>query len=219
MVSITDVCRCVQHMWPLLHEVLNTEISWPSKDEWRNRKNIGPELPGVVGIIDGTSHEIQPPRDNQRAFYSGCRKYHFIHTQIICDNNLNIRYISPGFNGHENDAQIYHQLPEIGENAPVLRLPPDCWILADSIYPCSKPLLTPYRSNQFPKNNPDEFSRRQRFNDVIRKHRVYVEHVIGRVKQYKIISSIHRHELSDLQCIVFLCACLTQRRHRLFETL
>jgi hypothetical protein len=67
--------------------------------------NNWPDMPNVVGAIDGTSHAIQrPSAEPERLFYSGHRHYHCLHTQIIIDNNNNICYIHSGFLGHLNDS-------------------------------------------------------------------------------------------------------------------
>lgn len=215
-VSITDVWRCISSTWPVLYESVRDEIKWPSEDEWIHLRNNWTELPGVVGAIDGCSHEIQQPTEDQHVYYSGCRKFHCVHSQVIIDNELNIRYISSGYAGHFNDAQTYRKIPRIGENLD-LNLPGNCWLLADKIYPCEKPLITPYRRNQIPRNNQDEALRRRYLNDSITRHRVYVEHVIGRIKQFRVIGTVYRHDISDLKDIVRLCACLTQRRYKLFD--
>ena len=217
LVSITDISRCLRSMWPLLLDVVKEEIKWPTRREWTRLKNSWPDLPGVVGAIDGTSHKIQKPLENQRKFYSGCRKYHCVHSQILIDSELNIRYVSSGFYGHLNDAQTFRELPEFGEHNLNYYMPPNCWVLADKIYPCIKPLITPYRKNQIPKNDLNEARRRNLFNDLIVAHRVYVEHVIGRLKQYRIIGSVYRHDITELGRIVYLCACLTQRRVELLD--
>ena len=51
------------------------------------------DLPSVVGFINGTSHRIYKPGIDQASFYSGHRKAHVIHTQIIVDVRFKIRYI------------------------------------------------------------------------------------------------------------------------------
>ena len=59
-------------------------ILWPSQREWVYLGGNWPEIPAVVGCIDGTSHEILMPMvENQAEFNSGHRKYHCYHTQVL----------------------------------------------------------------------------------------------------------------------------------------
>ncbi|CAC5357895.1 unnamed protein product [Mytilus coruscus] len=123
-----------------------------------------PEMPNVVGMIDGTSHEILiPSTEPQQDFYSGHRKYHCIHTQVICDNDKNICYIHSGFLGHDNDANAYHRIGPIGPGD-ALDFPPQCYILADSIYPNEYPLVTPFKSVEIIRQTRAEKRFRRKFN-------------------------------------------------------
>ena len=66
-------------------------------------------------------------------------------------------------------------------------------------------------------NNHQEFLKRTRFNLEVRSHRVYVEHIIGYLKHYKVIGSIFRHNPEHLEDIVRLCVSLAQRRIEMFN--
>ena len=216
-VSITDISRCVNNVWPVLFRVFGAKVSWPTHNEWIQMRQNWPRLEGVVGAIGGTSHVVLVPGSDQHLYFSGHRRYHCVHTQIIIDNCSKIRYIKSGFLGHNNDAYCYGKLPNIGENQE-LHLPKDCWILADGIYPARPPLLTPYRCNQLMRRNYNDFANRTKFNLELRTHRVYIEHVIGYLKHYKIIGSIYRHDIKNLDRIVLLCASLSQRRLEMFNS-
>ena len=218
-VSITDVHRITKSVWPILFNTFASKIYWPSREEWMRLNQVWPQLPGVVGAIDGTSHEIYVPNniDERKSTYSGHRKYHCIHTQIVIDSARNIRHVHSGFFGHKNDAQSYREMPDIGPGKQ-LDMPMEYFLLADAIYPAKMPLLTPYRKNQLSKTDPELRKQQELYNEVHKRHRVYVEHVIAELKCYKIISSIHRHSKTKLKKLVKLCACLAQRRVDIFES-
>ena len=59
-----------------------------------------------------------------------------------------------------------------------LHLPRNCFLLDDCIYPSRHPLLTPYTANQLNNQLRNIRRRRRKVNKVVRKYRVYVEHVI-----------------------------------------
>ena len=213
-VSLTDVSRTLRRTWPMLYRYFSKDIAWPSVDTWKRLRHNWPTLPGVVGVIDATSHEVQVP-PFERKYYSGHRKYNCISTQIVIDNEKNIRCLSSGFYGHMNDAQTYSKIPSMGINK-LLPLPHDSWILADGGYPCRQPLITPFRKTQL-SNDVKQRQIQELFNTEVKFYRVYVEHVIARLKHFKAIGSIFRNDRDSLELIVHLCASLAQRRVELFD--
>ncbi|CAC5393254.1 unnamed protein product [Mytilus coruscus] len=82
---------------------------------------------------------------------------------VICDNDKNICYIHSGFLGHDNDANAYHRIGPIGPGD-ALDFPPQCYILADSIYPNGYPLVTPFKSVEIIRQTRAEKRFRRKFN-------------------------------------------------------
>ncbi|KAK3100045.1 hypothetical protein FSP39_013878 [Pinctada imbricata] len=77
------ISRTVEDTWMALWHALTPKIKWPSAGEWRQKYGKWPEMPHVVGAIDGTSHEILVPEIDQQLFYSGHRHFHCFHTQEV----------------------------------------------------------------------------------------------------------------------------------------
>ena len=61
---------------PVLDETLQYYLLWPTLEEWSNLRSNWNKFEMAVGAIDGTSHEIYRPSENQEQFYSGYRCYH-----------------------------------------------------------------------------------------------------------------------------------------------
>jgi len=76
-----EIQRCV----PLFDGALSTFVQWPSVEEWQAMRGRWPKITDAVGAIDGTSHEIYRPIDNEREFFSCHRGYHCLHSQVIVD--------------------------------------------------------------------------------------------------------------------------------------
>ncbi|VDH98225.1 Hypothetical predicted protein [Mytilus galloprovincialis] len=51
----------VNNMWLILWEICVPLVEGPDVNSWRQRIGEWPEMPRVVGSIDGTSHEILIP--------------------------------------------------------------------------------------------------------------------------------------------------------------
>jgi hypothetical protein len=214
-VSQTTVSMELNTLWRLMWTEYAPEVQWPEREEWQTMREEWPELPGAVGVIDGTSHRIYRPQPNiQMQFYSGHRHVHCLHTQIVIDNNNKIRHISSGFLGHNNDAQCFNLMENIGPNEELDFPSGDCYLLADKIYPSRAPLLKPFSVQQIARA-PDDVKRRKmrKLNRKMCARRVYVEHVIGRLKNYCVISSMYTYRNSRLclSSIVELCAGLSVR--------
>ena len=79
-------------------------------------------------------------------------------------------------------------------------------------------LLTPVRANKMPLLNYSDGKRARRFNTLLSKRRVKIEHVFKEMKTYKAIGQIWRHPRWLMPVCVELVALLSERRVRLFKT-
>jgi len=181
------------------------------------RKKIGNwnKLPAEVGAVDGTSSEIyRPQTDPQELYFSGHRHFHTIHTQVVVDNAGRICHIQSGFLGHQNDAQQFGMMPQIGYNAE-LNFPQNI-LLADKIYPSRYPLVTPYTRRQLNLRPPHIRRKCRKLNRLITHYRVKVEHAICDIKRYRVIGTLWRHPRRKMKKIVELCGAFVRRRQILF---
>jgi len=121
--------------------LLSRYIRWLTLEEWERLRGNWPYMDVAVGAIDGTSHEIYKPKEHQEMYYSGHRKFHCLHSQVIIDNTGMIRHVESGFYGHQNDAQHYRLMTRIPDELP---FPHTCFLLGDKIYPNGFPILSPY---------------------------------------------------------------------------
>ena len=81
-ISVTSVYRIVEEVWMVMLQHFAPHVRWPTRNEWEQQVSTWPEMPYVVGAIDGTSHRILIPQVNQQLFYSGHRTCHCVHTQV-----------------------------------------------------------------------------------------------------------------------------------------
>ena len=205
-----SVSRALNIIWRILHAAYAPLVSWPSNQQWRDKRGKC-ELYNAVAAIDGTSHEIEVPQDNHRFFYSGHRHMYCIHTQVIVDMDGRFCFIRSGFPGHMNDAAQYQNLPTIGPRQE-LEFPNSCVIVGDKIYPNRYPIVTSFTRAQIRRLPQRDRRRAVRLNQVINTVRAVVEHGLGDLKVYKIMNSVYRHELEDISELAELCAGLVNRR-------
>jgi hypothetical protein len=60
-VSVSTVDILLNSTWVDLQKVCNRKIQWPTIPVWWQTKGYCSDMPNVVSVIDGTSHEIQIP--------------------------------------------------------------------------------------------------------------------------------------------------------------
>ena len=211
MVSPATIEREIRFLLPVLWSYFKNFVTWPTEEQWLEMSNNWEMFPGAVGVIDGTRHRIHRPQtEPQQDFYSGHCRYHNFSTQIIMDNRGSIVYIQSGFLGHNNDSGQWQMMPSIGFGGE-LHLPLGVYILGDKGYPCSYPLLTPYR------DVGDDLSK-QLFNSELAKVRTLIEHCIRRVKEYGAVHHLWRHERWMFPIVNELCPFLAQRHIELSRT-
>ena len=214
----SSVVHIVYKALPELSRYFQNQISRPTLPEWRNLMGNWKEFPNVVGAIDTRPHEIYRPLiEPQRPFYSGYWHYHCMNTQLVMDNEGHIRFVQAGFPGSTHDAVSFLLMEPIGPGCN-LDLPPNAKLLADKAYPDGRSLLTPVRANQMPLLNQRNRRRARRFNTLLSKRRVKIEHVFKEMKTYKVIGQIWQQPRWLMPVCVELVALLFERRVRLFKT-
>lgn len=213
-VSVTTVGEIVHQTWPILWQHFAPEVRWPTVDEWRRMRGGWPDIPFIVGAIDGTSHAIyRPSNEDQAEFYSGHRHRHCMHTVVIMTNQFRFAMVSSGYLGHANDSRCFQLLPNIGPMGP-LHFPDDCYIVGDLAYPNRYPIVSPYTEREVRRGDRD---RKREVNRMLRAKRIYVEHIIKHLKTFRVIGSLYRHPRHSVSRLTELCAGFSQRRVDLFD--
>lgn len=144
-----------------------------------------------LGLLMGLLRKFTDHKLSHKLYNSGYRHYHAIHTQVIVENTGLDRHIECGFLGHQNDAQQYRLMDQIG--GATLPFPLDCRLLADKIYPNRHPIVSPYTQQQITRKPRVVQNKYRKFNRIHSKYRSTVEHAIGEMKVYKILNGVWRH--------------------------
>jgi hypothetical protein len=135
-------------------------------------------------IIDGTEQPIQRPKRKQRCWYSGKKKRHTIKTEIAITADGCIVGVSKPAPGRVHDLEIRRRAPP---------LPKYAHVYADSGYQGLQEdhaaIEIPYKKT---KNRPLTKEERD-YNHALSRFRVRVEHRIGRLKTFRILSERYRY--------------------------
>jgi hypothetical protein len=174
--SITG-STCKKKLLPLVSSADNTEIS----AVLNNRKKI---------YIDGTEQPIRRPVDpiDQRENYSGKKKKHTSKILLVTNENKGIDIITPVYVGSTHDFSMFK------EEALVDALPSGTPIYLDTGFEGIQNLredLNIRKPKKKPRNRKLNGGERLG-NRLISRERVKVEHSIGGIKMFKIVSSTFR---------------------------
>ena len=138
-------------------------------------------------IIDCTEQPIQRPGRKQRCWYSGKKKRHTIKTEIVITENGRIVSVSKPAPGRVHDLEIRRRGPP---------LPSSSHVYADSGYQGLQDdhsaIDIPYKKTKASPLTKDE----RAYNHALSRFRVRVEHSIGRLKSFRILSERYRYPRS-----------------------
>lgn len=205
----SNICRNTAQMRALLKD----ELPEPSKIMAAQKKiNTVEELfqlyPDLKAIVDGTEQPIERPKDKekQKTYYSGKKKQHTIKKQVTVNMNGLILDTSPAVEGKRHDHRVFEETETTAKT-----IPKEVEVLLDSGYQGAQ-RDHPHRIIHLPqkatKLHPlDEDAKAA--NRALSQKRVRVEHAIGRMKFFKILSERFRHSLSSYDDIFSVIAGLT----------
>lgn len=163
----STVSRGISKLEPLLVKVCHIKKSRSLSQE---------ELKTL--IVDAIEQEINRPKKRQKKYYSGKKKRHTIKTEIQITSTGRIVNISKSVGGSMHDFKLRKKSKPIPKNSRVL---------GDSGY---QGLQHIHKKAKIPIKKPkgkelDELSKR--YNKVLSKKRIYVEHKIGELKRFNIL--------------------------------
>ena len=143
---------CVHRGINLILKCPHLKIQFPTDDagikeaalEFQNKSSFG-ILGGCVGALDGLLCRINVPsgRDtpNISAYFSGHYQCYGIKVQAVCDSRCRFTCISCHSHGGTGDSRAFYgtALSDFLQD-----IPRGFYIVADSAYTLSSPLLVPY---------------------------------------------------------------------------
>jgi len=188
----SNVCRNIRHLTRLVKKC----IPLPQKVHKRVRKlrtieEVEEYFPEFKAIVDGTEQEIPRPKNKRRrkSHYSGKKKKHTVKTQLLVNKKGVILHKTRYEPGSTHDYGLWKKTHP--------KVPPNVTMDADlGYFGIQKDF--PHLKTHLPikKRKGEKLSKKARkHNRKLSRERVIVEHVIGKVKKYKIIGQEFRNRL------------------------
>jgi len=148
-----------------------------------------PELTELIG--DASEFPVRSPEDKKKrkSYFSGRKKRHTAKVQFITDKKERIYDVSASYPGRNHDKKVMgiEKTPDKIPRKSILRLDSG-YEKIQKEYPENRFVL-PKKANRWQKLNKTA----QKQNKLNAKKRIKIEHIIGRLKRYKILSETYRH--------------------------
>lgn len=193
-VDETTIGRNIEYLSPLFEKFLPLpEKIIPASTKLNTLAELLSWFPQLRVVIDATEQPIPRParRDRQRFYYSGKKKRHTIKTQIISNKNGIIFDTFSGVEGKRHDFRTFQdsQADKI--------FPEEVGFEVDRGYQGIDKLLpkrTCYQPAKASRGHP--LTEVQKLiNRLINRSRVICEHVLSRVKKFRILKEVFRNKL------------------------
>lgn len=173
-------------------------------DSFRDNPKVN-SFKSCIGILDGTYLKIARPRHPaiQRRYYSWYKGSHCILFLVICDRLGRIRYVDTGVPPRAHS--------EIGSFCRAdLFLADDLFLLGDGPFVSDSRCKVPFTYPQIDalEFDPFEQAKREKYNIELRKQRVLIEWIFGRIKTYFPIFDYRWKSAIHLLPVVFRAGCL-----------
>ena len=164
-------------------------------------------------IVDATERPHFRPKDKeaQKKFYSGKKHQHTVKNTIISDTRKRILVVGETVPGSQHDYSLFKE-----EFDPKNDLFRSTVVSVDlgyqgikKDYASPENIRIPHKKPRKSKNNPDpKLTPEQRQeNQQMSRTRVVVEHAIGGIKIFRVLTARLRNEINDFSDKVILLAC------------
>lgn len=169
------------------------------------------DLPDLAVIVDTFEQRVQRPPQRAQAdrYYSGKKKQHTFKSQVAVDHQSGLIVdVAASVPGPSNDLTV------LKESGLLARLPAGVGALGDLAYVGIAPLLpaglghTPRRKPRSQPRPPQDVT----YNRAFARHRVKVEHTIGRLRHYEALRQLDRQHRRGHTARVVAVAGLVNRQ-------
>lgn len=199
--SQAQASEWIGRLTPLIEAALGAKQHLPARQA-ADVQQVLRACPGLEFIVDGSERPIRRPQDaaRQKKFYSGKKKRHTVKNLVITEKRTKkIKALSPTSEGKKHDKAL------VDEQA--YPFPKDTKLWQDTGFqgyaPAHTTILQPTKK---PKGR--ELTEQQKAaNRCVSQHRIGVEHALGGVKVFRIVSDVFRNFRAGFADTVMLITC------------
>ena len=218
-VGQATVSRNIAYLEPVVRECIPIpERVYESVNQIQTIEELEETIPGLLTLTDASEQQIYRPKKNQKKYYSGKKKRHTMKTQYTVAYNGKIVHTSPPKNGSVHDYKVFKEhTPNFPSDLPHKPgIPPEArWDRHTRVRDMVDGAYTGMEK-QFPERDVRVSIKRKPgkkltpeekdYNKKLAKIRVRAEHVIGRVKVFRVMQDRFRNPrkkygiINDIVC-------------------
>jgi hypothetical protein len=191
-VSDSTASRAIARCVPVLERAGMDTMRMPDPGRGRRKKlpTLLADTPGLAVVIDTFEQRTHRPKRRQRAYYSGKKKAHTLKSQLAVDEETGrVVDVSDSAPGPWSDMKVLKRSRLLN------RLPKGVGGIGDLAYVGMGELhpdglgASPRRKPRGKERPPED----RRYNRAFSRRRIVVEHAIGRLRKYRAVSHVNRH--------------------------
>ena len=189
----SNICRDIQKIEGLVRKCLPIpQKIYSITKRLRTPDDVEKYFPGFMVFIDSTEQQIPRPIDNKRRkiFYSGKKKTHTVKTQVMVSKNGIIIHKVGYKKGRRHDYDIYKKNHPVTSKQVLNVFDLGYLVCIEKDFPTQQSSL-PNRKKRNLRLSQEEIN----FNQEHVKKRIVIEHIICRIKKYRIMNEVFRNKL------------------------
>ncbi len=205
----SNICRDIQKIEGLIRECVPIpQKTYRITKRLKTLEAVEKYFPGFLAFTDCTEQQIPRPVDRERRkmYYSGKKKRHTVKNQITVNNRGYILHKVGHKKGRKHDYGVYKTNHPVTPKQ-VLNVVNLGYLGVEKDFPEQLSAL-PYKKkrNQFLSDDEKEY------NKIHSKTRIIVEHIISRLKKYRIFADVFRNKLRRYNKVSDIVAGLVNYR-------
>ena len=189
----SSICRDIQKIEPLIRNCLPIpQKIYNIAKRLKTPQEVEQYFPGFMAFIDCTEQQIPRPVDNKRkkAYYSGKKKRHTVKTQIMVNNKGIIIHKTGHKKGRGHDYNIYKKNHPTTPRQ-VVNVFDLGYLGVEKDFPDQKSSIP----NKKKRSQKDLSQEEKEHNQYHSRKRIVIEHIICRMKKYRIMGDVFRNRL------------------------
>jgi DDE superfamily endonuclease/Helix-turn-helix of DDE superfamily endonuclease len=192
-VSDSTALRAARRCLPVLERAGRDTMRMPDPGGGRRKKlpALLADTPGLAVVIDSFEQRTHRPRRRQRAYYSGKKKAHTLKSQVGVDEESGrVVDVSDSVPGPWADVKL------LKKSRLLKRLPEGVGGIGDLAYVGIADLhpaglgAAPRRKPRGRERPPED----RKYNRAFSRRRIVVEHTIGRLRRFRSLADVNRHQ-------------------------
>ncbi len=196
-VDSATVSRNVRRMLPVLQVLGEATLAWatpPQRGQTKDLAQARLEHPDLFAIVDATEQPVRRSSKDreQRQHYSGKKKRHTRKTQIIVNEQGEIRLVSQSTPGSVHDLEHFRQ-SQAGD-----RIPQVVGVVGDAGYQGLQNELPDHSvgtAHKTRRGHPLTQAEKD-INRELSRLRIIVENTLCEIKHFKVLAQCFRHDLA-----------------------